>query len=101
MGRWRRSRGCGSRSARHSDHQNDYLDPSHVERVRVTAPYHPLAGQLVRVVRRKRYEGAAHLVIEGPDGGRQLLPARHAEPAGTVPTAATKPLRFTPGALRA
>jgi hypothetical protein len=85
----------------HSDQQTDHLDRGHVERVRVTAPHHPLAGQLVRVVRRKRYDGAAHLVIEGSDGGRQLLPARHAEPAGTIPSAAAKPLRFTPGALRA
>src|SRR3954463_658025 len=85
----------------YSDQQTDHLDPGHVERVRITAPHHPLAGRLVRVVRRKRYEGTAHLVIEGPDGGRQLLPARHAEPADTVPTAAAEPLRFTPGALRA
>src|SRR5215217_2676945 len=49
------------------------------------------AGQLARVVRRKRHEGAAHLVIEGPGGGRQLLPACHAEAAGTVPTAAATP----------
>src|SRR4051812_19677017 len=94
------ARSCCS-AVSYSDQQTDHLDPGHVERVRITAPHHPLAGRLVRVVRRKRYEGTAHLVIEGPDGGRQLLPARHAEPADTVPTAAAEPLRFTPGALRA
>ena len=69
--------------------------------MRVTAAHHPLAGQLVLVVRHKRHEGEPHLVIEGPDGGRQLLPARHAEPAGAVPTATAVPLRFTAGGLRA
>jgi hypothetical protein len=69
--------------------------------VRVTAAHHPLAERLVVVVRRKRHEGEAYLVIEGPDGGRQLLPARHAGPAGIVPVTAALPLRFTPGSLRA
>jgi hypothetical protein len=84
-----------------SDRHIEQSPPRHIERVRVAAEHHPLAGQLVRVVRRKRHEGAPHLVIEGPGGGRQLLPACHAEPAGTVPTAAARPLRFTPGGLRA
>jgi hypothetical protein len=98
---WTRCTATASSPCTNSDQHTDHLDPGHVERVQITAPYHPLAGRLVRVVRRKRYVGTAHLVIEGPDGGRQLLPARHAEPAGTVPAAAAKPLRFTPGALRA
>jgi len=69
--------------------------------VRVAAAHHPLFGQSVAVVRRKRHAGEPHLVVEGPGGGRQLLPARCAEPAGMVPPAAAPPLTFTPGSLRA
>ncbi|MBV8612923.1 MAG: hypothetical protein JOY66_04020 [Acetobacteraceae bacterium] len=61
-----------------------------------------MSGQRVAVVRRLRCEGEPQLVIEGLDGGRQLLPARHAEPAGAVPlVAAASALVFTPGSLRA
>ncbi|HEX2141438.1 MAG TPA: hypothetical protein VHK28_04060 [Candidatus Limnocylindria bacterium] len=52
------------------------------------------------VVRRKRYQGEPHLVIERPDGGRQLLAARCVEPAATIPHATAAPLVFTPGSLR-
>ena len=83
-----------------TDHQTEQLHPRHVECVRVVAAHHPLAGQLVAVVRRKRYQGEPHLVIERPDGGRQLLPARCIEPAGTIPLATGAPLVFTPGSLR-
>ena len=69
--------------------------------MKVTAAHHPLAGRAVVVVRRKRHGGEPHLIIEGPDGGRQLLPARHAEPAGTAPLPMAAPLTFTPGGLRA
>ena len=90
-----------SRSGRYTGRQIEQSHLRHVERVRVTAAHHPLVGRLVVVVRRKRCQGEAYLVIEGPDGGRQLLPACHAEPAGLVPIAAPAPLRFTPGSLRA
>ena len=52
------------------------------------------------VVRRKRYQGEPHLVIERPDGGRQLLAAGCVEPAGAIPLATAAPLIFTPGSLR-
>ena len=52
------------------------------------------------VVRRKRHQGEPHLVIERPDGGRQLLAARCVEPAATIPLATAAPLVFTPGSLR-
>jgi len=68
--------------------------------VRVIAAHHPLAGQLVAVVRRKRYQGEPHLVIERPDGARQLLAARCVEPAATIPLATAAPLVFTPSGLR-
>jgi hypothetical protein len=68
--------------------------------VRVIAAHHPLAGQLVAVVRRKQHQGEPHLVIERPDGGRQLLAARCVEPTATVPLATVSPLVFTPGSLR-
>ena len=58
--------------------------------------HHPLAGQRVAVVRRKRHQGEPHLVIEGPDGGRQLLPARCVEPAGTVALATGSAARLHP-----
>ncbi len=67
--------------------------------MQVTAAHHPLSGQLVAVVRRKRHEGEPHLVIETPGGGRQLLPARCAEPAGTIQPAAAPAPMFTPGSL--
>ena len=90
-----------ARSDGSSGRQTERSYPRHVERVRVAAPHHPLFGQLVAVVRRKRHAGEPHLVVEGPGGGRQLLPARCAEPAGMVPPAAAPPLTFTPGGLRA
>src|SRR4051794_5841157 len=85
----------------HNDHQTDELDPRPVERVRITASHDPLFGQLVRVVRRKRHNGEPQLVIEGPDGGRQVLPARHVEGAAPLPSAAAPAPTFTPGSLRA
>ena len=78
------------------------VDPRQIQCVRVIAAHHPLAGQLVAVVRRTRYQGEPHLVVERPDGGRQLLAARCVEPAAAIPraTAAPAPLVFTPGSLR-
>ena len=67
--------------------------------MRVAAAHHPLFGQLVAVVRRKRHEGEPHLVIEGPGGDRQLLPARCADPAGAVPPPPAP--MVPPGSLRA
>ena len=85
-----------------SSHQTERTRPRHVERVRISAVHHPLFGQLVTVVRCMRDGGELHLVIESLDGGRQLLPARHAEPAGAAPpVVAASALVFTPGSLRA
>ena len=57
--------------------------------MRVTAAHHPLVGRVVVVVRRKRHGGEPHLIIEGPDGGRQLLSARWVVSART-PRASVK-----------
>jgi hypothetical protein len=53
------------------------MNPRLIESVRVTARHHALSGQLVRVVRRKRHRGEAHLVIEVNDGSRQLIAVRN------------------------
>ena len=92
-------RTCSSSSS-YTGQQTEQSRPRHVECVRVIAAHHPLAGQLVPVVRRKRHQGEPHLVIERPDGGRQLLAARCVESAGTIPLATGAPLVFTPGSLR-
>src|SRR6478735_5394732 len=92
-------RNCYSRSSDIS-HQTEQSHSSHVDYVRVIAAHHPLAGQLVAVVRRKRHQGESYLVIERPDGGRQLLAARCLEPVGSIPLATASPLVFTPGSLR-
>ena len=49
-------------------------------------------GQSVAVVRRKRHKGEPHVVIESPDGERQLLPARHTQPTSAGPSAAVPSL---------
>ena len=48
--------------------------------MRITAPQHPLHGELVPVVRRLRKGGEAHLVIRRPNGHTQLIPARWTQP---------------------
>src|SRR3954454_21483320 len=52
-------------------------------------------------MRRKRHMGEPHVVIECPDGERQLLPARHTQPTSADPSAAGPLLMFSPGSLRA
>ena len=84
-----------------SGHQTEPSPPRQIERVRVTAGHHPLFGQSVAVVRRKRHKGEPHVVIESPDGERQLLPARHTQPTSAGPSAAVPSLMFSPGSLRA
>ena len=46
----------------------------------VRYPYHPLVGRRIAVLRRVDYAGLVRFVIEGPDGGRVLLPAWMTEP---------------------
>src|SRR4051812_16148483 len=75
------------------------MNPGLLQSVRVTAAHHALVGQVVRVVRRKRHHGEAHLVVEVSDGSRQLIAARSTEAADD--RSSTPPLRFTPGSLRA
>ena len=41
----------------------------------VRYPHHPHTGERLTVVRRLLYAGAAHFVVELPDGDRLLLPA--------------------------
>jgi hypothetical protein len=75
------------------------VNPGVIECVRVTAGHHALAGQVVRVVRRKRHRGEAYVVVEVKDGSRQLVAVRNTELAdGRSPS---PDLRFTPGSLRA
>jgi hypothetical protein len=62
-------------------------------------PRHTLSGQLVRVVRRKRHRGEAHLIVEVDDGSRQLIAVRNTELADA--RSSTPALCFTPGSLRA
>jgi hypothetical protein len=73
------------------------MNPRLIESVRVTAQHHALFGQLVRVVRRKRHRGEAHLVVEVNDGSRQLIAVRNTELADARPS--TPDLCFTPGSL--
>src|SRR3954468_4801946 len=82
-------------------HQIDQAGSDHVQRIRVIAAHHPLSGQVVTVVRQKRQGDEVYLVIEGPDQGRQLLPARYAAAVAAIPPTATARLMFTPGSLRA
>jgi hypothetical protein len=70
-----------------------------LQSVRVTARHHALAGQMVRVVRRKRHRGEAHVVVEVNDGSRQLVAVRNTELADAP--SPIPDLRFTPGSLRA
>jgi len=65
----------------------------------VTARHHALAGQVVRVVRHKRHRGEACVVVEVPDGSRQLIAIRNTELGDEQSLAPS--LRFTPGSLRA
>src|SRR3954464_9777313 len=93
-------RSCCSRSSA-SGHQTEPSHPRQIERVRVTAGHHPLFGQSVAVVRRKRHKGEPHVVIESPNGERQLLRARYTQPTSAGPSAAVPSLMFSPGSLRA
>ena len=47
----------------------------HLSEVLVEYPHHPLAGKRIAVVRSVVHAGLVHLVIEGQDGCRTLLPA--------------------------
>jgi Family of unknown function (DUF5372) len=63
----------------------DSEDLSAGERVRVTHPFHPLAGRLLELVKRRRYWGA-DLVIVFDDGGEVLsLPAAWTDAVATDP----------------
>jgi hypothetical protein len=74
------------------------MNPGVLQSVRITARHHPLTGQVVRVVRRKRHRGEAYVIVEINDGSRQLIAVRNTELAdGRSPTPG---LRFTPGSLR-
>ena len=75
------------------------MNPGVLESVRVTAGHHALAGQVVRVVRRKRHRGEAYVVVEVEDGSRQLIAVRNTELADG--RSSSPDLRFTPGSLRA
>ena len=75
------------------------MNPGALESVRVTASHHALAGQVVRVVRRKRHRGEAYVVVEVQDGSRQLIALRNTELADA--RSSSPDLRFTPGSLRA
>ena len=75
------------------------LNPGILESVRVTAGYHALARQVVRVVRRKRHRGEAYVVVEVQDGSRQLVAVRNTELADG--RSSSPDLHFTPGSLRA
>ena len=75
------------------------MNPGHLQSVRVTAPHHALAGQAVRVVRRKRHRGEAYVVVAVEDGSRQLIAVRNTELADA--RLSPSDLRFTPGSLRA
>jgi hypothetical protein len=70
-----------------------------LESVRVTAGHHALAGQVVRVVRRKRHRGEAYVVVEVQDGSRQLIAVRNTELADGHSSLPDH--RFTLGSLRA
>ena len=74
------------------------MNPGVLESVRVTAGHHALAGQVVRIVRRKRHRGEGYVVVEVQDGSRQLIAVRNTELADVHPS---PDLRFTPGSLRA
>src|SRR4051794_40160339 len=82
----------GRQTADGDDRQNEWVS--------ITAPHHPLLGQLVRVVRRLHRDDGAELVIEGSDGTRQLIPQAWTE-AARPETPVVPSLRFTPGSLRA
>ena len=75
------------------------MNPGVLQSVRITARHHALAGQVVRVVRRKRHRGEAYVVVEVNDGSRQLIAVRNTELADV--RSSTPGLCFTPGALRA
>ena len=75
------------------------MNPGVRESVRVTAGHHALAGEVVRVVRRKRYRGEAYVVAEMQDGSRQLIAVRNTELADGHSSLPDH--RFTPGSLRA
>jgi hypothetical protein len=82
----------GQQTADGNDRQNEWVS--------ITAPHHPLLGQLVRVVRRLRRDDGIELVIEGTEGNRQLIPLAWTEVVRPE-TPAVPSLRFTPGSLRA
>jgi hypothetical protein len=75
------------------------MNPRVVESVRITAGHHALAGQVVRVVRRKRHRGEAYVVVEVQDGSRQLIAVRNTELSDGHSSLPDH--RFTPGSLRA
>jgi hypothetical protein len=82
-----------------SGQQKERTNPGHLQSVLVTAAHHALAGQVVKVVRCKRYRDEPHLVVELPDGSRQLIATRNTELADA--RSSLPGLRFTPGSLRA
>ena len=75
------------------------MNPRVRECIRVTAGHHALAGQIFRVVRRKRHRGEAYVVVEVQDGSRQLVAVRNTELADGHSSLPDH--RFTPGSLRA
>ena len=75
------------------------MNPGVLQSVCVTARHHALAGQVVRVLRRKRHRGEAYLVVAVEDGSRQLIAVRNTELTDEQLPASG--LRFTPGSLRA
>lgn len=89
----------GRSAALPSGQQKERVNPCHLQSVRITAQHHALAGQVVRVVRRKRHRGEAYVVVEVKDGSRQLIAVRNTELADAQ--LSTPDLRFTPGSLRA
>ena len=82
-----------------TDRHNEDLDRTDPQRIRITAPEHPLHGQEFPVVRHLLSAGVPHLVIRLPAGQTQLLPTRWT--VVLAPPAPPRSLLVTPQRLRA
>lgn len=83
--------GC-ARTALHSDQQTtDRHDPQR-QFLQVTAPHHPLHGQVFPLLRALTKQGEDNVIIQLPSGATQQLPRRWTDQRPALPTPPVLPL---------
>jgi len=82
--------------------QNEWLDDANQQRVQITVPHNPLAGQSLKVVRQTYQDNEPHLIVELPNGHTQLIPARWTKPVSNIShVSQTETILFSSTSLRA